>query len=41
MNWQHLRDFIIHMFVEPNFANPLIVRMQFIFFIIIIIQPSL
>lgn len=32
MNWQHLWDFIIYMFVEPILANPLIVHMQFIIF---------
>lgn len=32
MNWQHLWDFIIYMFVEPILANPLIVHMQFINF---------
>lgn len=43
MNWQHLWDFIIYMFVEPILANPLIVHMQFIkiFFFGVIIQPSL
>lgn len=35
MNWQHLWDFIIYMFVEPILANPLIVRTQFIKYIYI------
>lgn len=35
MNWQHLWDFIVYMFVEPILANPLIVRTQFIKYIYI------
>lgn len=37
MNWQHLWDFIIYIFVEPILANPLIVHMQFIIFFFLVL----